>query len=49
MTAHITKSKVLSPNLIWQESNNAAMEESINQANTAMAAAHARVAGNATG
>ena len=51
-TAHITKLKVLSTNLIWhinEESNNAAMEESINQANAAMAAAHAKAAGNSTG
>ena len=51
-TAHITEVKILSADLIWhitKESNNAAMEESINQSNTAMAAAHARVTGNSGG
>ena len=51
-TACITKVKISSADLIWhitKESNNTAMEESINQSNAAMAAAHARVTGNSGG
>ena len=50
--AHVTRKKISSDDLIWhitEESNNAVIEESINQANAAMVAAHVKASGSSRG